>query len=121
MILIFLKPSARAEKGGRDGDELDGFIQEKFRSVIVGDPIINKAGEKHFNLKWQHKEKELCRKSFCHLFALSHHRFDKCSKMMKDADSTYLSSFIISHGKTITCMISLLRRPSNYSKTMLGA
>ena len=33
MILIFLKPSARAEKGGRDGDELDGFIQEKFRSV----------------------------------------------------------------------------------------
>ena len=51
MILIFLKPSARAEKGGRDGDELDGFIQEKFRSVIVGDPIINKAGEKYFNLK----------------------------------------------------------------------
>lgn len=92
MILIFLKPSARAEKGGRDGDELDGFIQEKFRSVIVGDPVINKSGEKHFNLKWQHKEKELCRKSFCHLFALSHHRFDKCSKMMKDADSTYLSS-----------------------------
>ena len=92
MLLIFVHLSARVEKGGRDGDELDGFIQEKFRSVIVGDPVINKSGEKHFNLKWQHKGKELCRKSFCLLFALSHHRFDKCSKMMKDADSTYLSS-----------------------------
>ena len=50
MMLIFLNPSARAEKGGRDGDELDGFIQEKFRSVIVGDPVINKAGEKHLIL-----------------------------------------------------------------------
>jgi hypothetical protein len=91
LILSYIL-SARAEKGGRDGEELDGFIQEKFRSVIVGDPVINKSGEKHFNLKWQHRGKELCRQSFAYLFAIPKNRFDKCSKEMKAVESTYLNS-----------------------------
>jgi hypothetical protein len=70
---------------------LDGYIQEKFRSVITGD-MVNKSGEKQFNLKWQHKGKDLCRSSFAHLFDIPKNRFDKCSKDMKAADSTYLNS-----------------------------
>ena len=84
--------SARKQKGGRSHEELDGFIQEKFRAAVTGSSLKKKTGEKQFTMRWQHEGKELCREGFAQLFGIPKNRFDKCSREMKANDSMYLNS-----------------------------
>jgi hypothetical protein len=77
-----------------EGDQLDQFIQEKFRSVCKAEKV-NKKGETEFVLDWSHDGVSLCRQSFAKLFNISKHKLDKCSSSIKSSGTKYLTS--ISH------------------------
>jgi hypothetical protein len=87
---------ARAEKHKLEGSQLDNFIQEKMRKVIIGEKI-NGAGELEFINCWKHEDKELCRKSYAFLFKIPRNRFDQCSRVFKATGKKFITS--ISHEK----------------------
>ena len=77
---------ARASRRGLEGEQLDHFIQEKFRSVCTGERE-NKNGRKELVLDWTHEGKKLCRKSYSLLFNVPKNRFDSCSLAIKAAET----------------------------------
>mmetsp|Transcript_3798 Transcript_3798/g.5359 ORF Transcript_3798/g.5359 Transcript_3798/m.5359 type:complete len:878 (-) Transcript_3798:1152-3785(-) len=82
---------ARAERHKLEGEQLDNFVQEKFRSVCKGEKV-NKHGDTIFHLEWIHEGKAMCRQSYSFLFDIPKNRFDKCSFAMKSAGVKRLSS-----------------------------
>jgi hypothetical protein len=83
--------SARKEKGRRVGQELDHFIQEKFRSVIKKERV-NNHGETSFEMDWKYENVPLCKLSYSLLFQIPKNKFEACSKAMKAAGSRYIDS-----------------------------
>ena len=95
-MLFHVIISARAQKHKLEGPQLDNFIQEKMRSVIIGE-TTNYSGDQDFICNWTHEGKELCRKSYCFLFKIARSKFDQCAKVMKETGSKFITS--ISHEK----------------------
>lgn len=94
-IFVFLwtnkNHSARAQCLRLEGDQLDDFIKEKFRSVITGEKV-NINGDSEFTLQWVHEGRILCRKSYAFLFNIPKNKFDKCSSLMKAAGTQFINS-----------------------------
>ena len=83
--------SARKEKGRLVGQQLDHFIQDKFRAVIKKEKV-NSNGETAFELDWKYENIPLCRLSYSLLFKIPKNKFDACSKAMKASGIRYLNS-----------------------------
>ena len=83
--------SARKEKGRRVGQELDVFVQEKFRAVIKKEKV-NNYGETSFEMDWKYDEIPLYKLSYSLLFKIPKNKFEACSKAMKVAGSRYIDS-----------------------------
>ena len=90
-ICIIYNTSARKEKGRRVGQQLDLFIQEKFRAVIKKEKI-NNNGETSFEMDWKYDNVPLCKLSYSLLFKIPKNKFEACSKAMKAAGSRYVDS-----------------------------
>lgn len=86
--------AARAERGTLEGAQLDSFVQEKFRSVIVGEKTLEDGSVK-FRLDWKHKGVPLCRQSFAQIYGISKAALDNCSSALKASATRRVSS--ISH------------------------
>ena len=78
--------SARHEKGRRVGQQLDLFIQEKFRAAIKKEKV-NSSGETSFEMEWKYDNIPLCKLSYSLLFKIPKNKFEACSKAMKAAGS----------------------------------
>ena len=86
--------SARKEKGRRVGQELDIFVQEKFRAVINKKEKVNNYGETSYEMDWKNMMRLLRFVNFLTLCFLKipKNKFEVCSKAMKVAGSRYIDS-----------------------------
>ena len=97
-LLFLFFHRARGSRRGLEGEQLDHFIQEKFRSVCTGEKE-NKDGVKEFVLDWTHEGKKLCRRSYSLLFNIPKNRFDNCSSAMKAAGTMFPSAINVTSWK----------------------
>lgn len=78
--------AARAERGDLSGDQLDSFIQEKYRAVLVK-AEKQSDGSVKFLPRWSYKGISLCRQSYANAFGITKHQLDMCSKALKHSDN----------------------------------